>query len=89
MGPFASLQKLYDNIVKSNTEMSPAEVRTETERYASNVTTGIRTTDGLYTLFDNAFAGSPNVRRFSGAERTQRKAISAKVRQAMTSYIST
>ena len=89
MGTLASLQKLYNNIVKSNAEMSPAEVRTETERYASNVTTGIRTTEGLYTLFDNAFAGSPNVRRFSGAERTRRKAISAKVRQAMTGYIST
>ncbi len=89
MGTLASMQKLYDNILKSNAEMSPAEARAETERYASNVTTGIRTTDGLYTLFDNAFAGSPNVRRFSGAERAQRKAISAKVRQAMTSYIST
>lgn len=88
MGTFASLQKLYDNIVKSNAELGPAGARAETERYVSNVTTGISTTEVFYDLFDSAFAGSPHVRRFSGAERARRKAVSANVRQAMTGYVS-
>lgn len=88
MGTFASLQKLYDNIEKSNAALDPAEVRAETERYVSNVTTGISTIDAFYDLFDNAFAGSPNVHRFSRSERARRRAVSASIRRAMISYIS-
>ena len=86
MGTFASLQKLYDNIEKTNAALAPAEACAETERYVSNVTTGISTIDVFYDLFDNAFAGSPNVHRFSRSERARRKAVSASVRRAMTSY---
>lgn len=89
MGTFASLQKLYDNIEKTNAVLAPAEACVETERYVSNVITGISTIDVFYDLFDNAFAGSTNVHRFSRSERARRKAVSASVRRAMTSYIST
>ncbi len=88
MGTLTSLEKLYDNIAKSNQALEPAAVRAEAERYTANVTTGIATMETFYNLFDNAFDGSPGVHRFSRSERARRKAVSAKVRRAMNLYVS-
>ncbi len=88
MGTLASLETLYDNIAKANENLNAAGLRSETERYTSTVTGTFSNLDVLYTFFDFAFPGCPSVRRFTKAERTQRRQTSASLRRAMTSYAS-
>ena len=89
MGTLTSIETLFDNVKKSGAAPAPADVRAETERYASGALGGIADPETLYALFDRAFPGSPSVRRFSRSERAQRAQVSARIRHAMVLYADT
>lgn len=89
MGTLTSLEALYDNIARANGNPDAAQVRAEAERYTTTVTGTFSDLDVFYTFFDNAFPGSPSARRFTKAERAQRRQVSSRMRKALTNYAST